>query len=393
VNLLDKLILIFLGELIFGGPLGTIFLEISIRKLLILMIFFCSIIVLFRDGLLKKLHINLIVLLITYMLIWGLFIPYLNDINLNYALKEIYPLTCLFLIIPFIQVFNYYGAHRYLDFISYLMSILSIIIIITWCTASYYDSQEYAFALKSFYQKISGSSDHLYIGPMPDGSFRVMWITCMILPFLIIYKNINSIKVGWTILFIISVYASGTRAFFYSSLIIVMTMLILKLKKKIFPVLALILITGIFLVKEFAVDTRIFQVKSEFDLDSPRAEQFLSLMRLFYEYPIMGAGFGATGDILRSDMAPYSYELTYVSLFAKTGFIGISIILILSLIFFFNNFKKFSSNKIILSLIFSSFLFITSTNPYLLNIFGVTFLSFLIALNNYYKNKLIGDYV
>lgn len=60
--------------------------------------------------------------------------------------------------------------------------------------------------------------------------------------------------------------------------------------------------------------------------DDLRAELVHSLLGRFSESPAWGYGFGYAGAVLRSETAPYSYELSNLALLTKVGIIGILIV-------------------------------------------------------------------
>jgi len=131
---------------------------------------------------------------------------------------------------------------------------------------------------------------------------------------------------------------------------------------------------------------RLFEVASEFDSDSARFEQFFSLLRLFSDYPFLGAGFGAHADVLRSDVTPYSYELTYVALLAKLGSLGFISLVILLFFLVSIALHRFRGKSFEIIAITFTFLFVTSTNPYLINFVGIAIVSVLIAIVFYQDN-------
>jgi hypothetical protein len=375
----NLLILVFFTDVVFGGSLGFMIYGVRLRGLLALILigsFLASLIV---NPLLKRWQLILLFSVMFVILVWGLLVPSLRGVNLTYSIAEASPLVGLTLALPLMQAFKKNGVIYYLDFINWSMTFVSFVIIFVWILANFFDSPEYAFGLKQFYLTVSGGDFGMYIGPMPDGSFRVMWITCLLLPFLLIYKNFNSFRLGWSIYYIAAIYATGTRSFLYVALLI-FTVSLYRHRRMLFKLALPIVITVLFFSAHMLEGIRLFELASEFDSESPRFEQFFSLVRLLADFPLMGSGFGSQADILRSDAAPYSYELTYVALLAKLGSLGF--IGFLTLLFFLVKiaFYSFPEKKVEILLILFSLLFITSTNPYLINFIGITIVSFLIAV-------------
>lgn len=375
----DWLILIFFTDIVFGGSLGFMIYGVPLRKFLALILIGSFLASLIINPLLKRWELILLCSVMFVILVWGLLVPSLRGVNLTYSIAEASPLLGLTLALPLMQAFKKNGVSYYLDFINWSIALLSFIIIFVWILANFFDSPEYAFGLKQFYLFVSGDDFGMYIGPMPDGSFRVMWITCLLLPFLLIYKNIDSFRLGWSLYYIAVIYATGTRSFLYVALLI-FTISLYRHRRTLFTLALPIVITFLFVGAHTLEGIRLFELASEFDSESPRFEQFFSLLRMLSDFPIMGSGFGSQADILRSDVAPFSYELTYVALLAKVG--GLGFIGFLTLLFFLVKITvhSFPKKKVEILLILFSLLFITSTNPYLINSVGITTVSFLIAV-------------
>lgn len=57
--------------------------------------------------------------------------------------------------------------------------------------------------------------------------------------------------------------------------------------------------------------------------DDIRSEQVFSLLRTFERHFIMGTGFGASADEIRSESVPWSYEMSILALCMKIGLVGI----------------------------------------------------------------------
>lgn len=375
----DGLLLMFLFDLAFGGSLGFVVGGLAIRKLLTVALIGCFFVDLGKGLYLKGWQVQLASAVVTAILVWGGLLPGLRGVDASYAVAESSPLIGLFLALPMAQAMRDYGARRYLDFICICLAILCIVIVSVWFLANYMNAPVYALGLKLFYMVVSGDDFGTYIGPMPDGSFRVMWVTCLLLPFVLFYKNLTSFKAGWTLLLLLAIYATGTRSFLYASFLIV-AMSVWRHRPWVFLMSLPLVLVGVVSSAHMLDGIRVFDVLSEFESESARFEQFFSLMRLFADYPVLGAGFGAQADILRSETAPYSYELTYVALLSKVGVVGILGFGVGVVYLMQAAFRRFPAKRIEVVVFVLSLLFITSTNPYLINFVGISLLSFSIAV-------------
>jgi hypothetical protein len=192
----------------------------------------------------------------------------------------------------------------------------------------------------------------------------------------------------WTLFYILAVYATGTRSFIYASVLIIF-FICMRHHKNIFIYIIIPSILALsIIIMPIIEQVRVFELKSEIESDSPRLLQLLSLLKLFYMNPFFGAGFGSQADIIRAESAPYSYELTYVALLAKTGILGILFLSILIINILNKAMIRFPDKNKEVILIFICFCFITSTNPYLFNLVGISLVAFLLALvySNYFLN-------
>lgn len=372
------LLFLYIGEIILGGALGLQPAGIPLRKLLITALLACFFASLLGNYRFKYWQLGLLGGLSFLIVGWGSIIPLIKGTNLSHTAAEITPLAGLLLTFPIMQAIRVHGAQRYLEFANRCTAAVAMVVIIAWALATFFDRIEFALGLKILFLYISGDDFGTYIGPMPDGSFRVMWITCMLFPFMLIYKNYNRFNPQWTIFYLIAIYATGTRSFLYVALFI-LAALLLRRRPVIAAVAIPLVLTAAIAWSNIFEDTRLFQIAPEFDLDSPRSEQFFSLMRLFSENPLFGAGFGAHADILRSEDSPYSYELTYVALLAKLGSFGFMALLLAAAAGLHAAMARYRRKSLEIMLLVISFVAVTATNPYLINAVGITILSFMIA--------------
>lgn len=104
-----------------------------------------------------------------------------------------------------------------------------------------------------------------------------------------------------------------------------------------------------------------------------RAEQYTLLMRSWSERPFFGWGYGAVSEyIIRSDLTPFIYELSYVALLFQTGIFGfLSYLFLIGWIYFkfckIRNKVSLTFNNYNISILvgLTTFLMANATNPYL----------------------------
>ena len=118
-------------------------------------------------------------------------------------------------------------------------------------------------------------------------------------------------------------------------------------------------------------------VLSAFDYESSysayiRRIQFFALIKEWRFHPIFGAGPGAIiKEIVRSEIMPWAFELTYVSLLYQLGLVGITLYAVLlawiykKARFIFNLGSVLSFHLLPILIGTTSFLIANATNPYL----------------------------
>jgi hypothetical protein len=117
-----------------------------------------------------------------------------------------------------------------------------------------------------------------------------------------------------------------------------------------------------------AFETR-YQSRAVDVSDEIRKEQTAALMDAWHESPVIGGGFGYyTKDYIRSERAPYIYEVQWLSFLIKLGLLGMifPIFLVLLLLYGILNGQRIPDHYV-LALVLLSFLAGGFTNQYLVN--------------------------
>ena len=110
--------------------------------------------------------------------------------------------------------------------------------------------------------------------------------------------------------------------------------------------------------------------------DDIRSEQAFSLLRSFEAHFLVGTGFGASSDDVRSELVPWSYEMSILALYMKIGLIGIFCLAVVVFICFItkkdHNFDKMECLDFSrLTALITVVVFCGNTNPYLFSMLGV----------------------
>jgi len=121
------------------------------------------------------------------------------------------------------------------------------------------------------------------------------------------------------------------------------------------------------------------------DKDSARQLQLAALMGGFYDYPLIGTGFGGITDVVRSNERPWTYELTYLRILFNSGLIGVCLLGVFFLAYFLIVLKKirrttaYKETYVAMMVGFLCVLIASASNPYL-NSFDFIFVLSIIPL-------------
>jgi hypothetical protein len=129
-------------------------------------------------------------------------------------------------------------------------------------------------------------------------------------------------------------------------------------------------------------NTVVDRVGTTFSDDSAgdRVDQFGPLLAGWESAPVLGRGFGSVASVVRSEQAPYLYELTYVALLMKLGGVGLTVFLAIPAILLARPLirrAKLTPQQAASWVSILCILAASATNPYLLNLVGLGAISFL----------------
>ena len=369
----NNLLYFLLASGLLFGPFGFYLFGISINQaimVLLVLINFVTALIVFRQS---RLCLLVIIMWIAFLVWTALLLPVLSSGSLNYALSEARSLAWVLLIIPVMSCLRS-GSWSYLLRRLFPFVIVVSIVIDFVYVAAIFGNESYGFAVRvllgQFALTAGSVTDNIFIGPVSDGSFRVMWIFSIILPFYLFWAvdNLSSYLRAIALLILgVAIIASGSRALIGVAIVMGLTQMSASSR------IALIFggsfagILSVFYLFPSLFDLRIFSLVEDFTAGSARGDQATALFAEFLEAPLLGRGFGFYSDeMIRNTAAPYSYEYTYLSLLTKIGFLGLLWLgLMIGILL-----KTTGASKQRMILLLGFFL-ITATNPYLWTLLGV----------------------
>jgi O-antigen ligase len=390
---------LFTVELIIGGPGYWSIGGISVRRTLVVLltVWFLA---LWAFGRLRVVpgHLVTLAFIAMFLLVWVVLVPVMHDAyQLPLAAQEGLPVALLF---PATLAHAYFRA-RPEDWLTIrriagrTLTAAAIGALLLWVVGTFSDIEPFAVALAAQVFFTMGNADveaALFIHEMPDGFFRVMWITSVLFVPGLLYALAARRPLG-CMLFTAALFVSYTRALWLAAMLGILVALIAAPRRD--PVLrrrpaAMLLMAAAISVAVFGglgnepsslLSTAADRIAATFSDDSAadRFTQFQPLVEAWQDRPLFGAGFGsAAGGSSRSDVAPYLYELTYVALLMKVGVIGWLALLAGTLLMVLLRRRAANRYRACALGAIGSFLAAAGTNPYLLNLVGMGLLAFLV---------------
>jgi hypothetical protein len=416
------LFIIFVAELILGGGGHLIDIGgISFRILIFSAITFIFMIYIFAFRTFFAIPPYLSAFFVTSLIIfvfWGLFIGLSVSSNgLSFVLGDSNAWLYVLIFIPFHQwAVRYKWKPEFI--VTSVVSLTTILALIT----------DFAFLIMLFsptsiakvhnvFNKIGNAlGADVYVGLMPDGFLRVMWINSLFLLPSIAFITLSFLKLynkktvlRSVLLFIIflvnvlAVFASYSRGLWIGSILFLLIGLILIRNKRIIVTSIVSLLSGLvplsvvgkinlfhFLTSRLSSSFSVSDIANAVKIAETKA-----LLNSIMESPLLGRGFGYVSPYFVASLSnPYSYEVFIFDITMKVGLIGdMLIILMLWYIFkhlfsirreFIRRTMYFYSDAV--SLIVSTLiaiLFVGLTNPFLNSSVGfgaIGLLLFFVAL-------------
>jgi hypothetical protein len=337
----------FLVELILGGPLG-VYGGVPVR--FILFGACCGILSLGLGmrGKITRAHLVALVSVVGFLLVsalWVVVVPVFTRGRFGFAISEARAFLVL-LLVPLLLAVTPGGqlgelVRRFQRVAVWSSVLLALFQVAIWLIGTLLAELRWVIGpvLSSMF---GGASDFIYVGPMPDGFFRVFWISTLwilvsvfwlplvvppgprraVLLAILVFGMFVSYSrgiwlgliAGWTVAYV----AGLDRRYLVRSLV----------RASIPAALLLTLLLGA-LAATGQLERSMARFTSTVSVEDPsvavRVEQARYLVALWYEHPFIGGGYGAYAPrYIRSTEAPFSYEHMSYAFLAKLGLLGLA---------------------------------------------------------------------
>jgi hypothetical protein len=335
----------FLIETILGGPFG-IYGGVPVRFLLL----FASGLVLLFGLLFRKrivgAHRIPLLSIVGFLLFNGLWIaivPVLTGTDMHWALREPHAFIVLGLVAVALALFRpdqlTTVVHRMQRLVVWTALVLAVFQVSLWVLGMVIPAFRWAVPV-ALGVVFRGATDQFFVGEMPDGFFRVFWIStlwCLLAFFwvpLVIRRT--GLRRLCEMLLLLDLFVAYSRGIWIGLLVGLLAAAAASITRAnagrmlarfvVGGAAAALTLVGI-LAATGALDRGIARFQSttsrKDESIGARVEQAPYLLALWYEHPFVGSGYGAYSHAnVRSQDAPYSYEHMPYALLAKLGLLG-----------------------------------------------------------------------
>jgi O-antigen ligase len=337
---------VFVIEVILGGPFG-IYGGVRVRLLLLALSVAILVFALLVRGRVERSHLPTILGIAGFLIcngIWVAIVPVLAGTNMHWALREPHAFAVLSLVVLVLAVLQRGQLARLVPRLQRVVVVTSLILasfqVALWVLGTVLGDLKWVvpFTLSLVFP---GGGDQIYVGQMPDGFFRVFWISSLwcVLSFFWVPIAFPESRLNWLFrgLLLLDIFAAYSRGIWLGVVVGQAVVLVttlspgrvgkIRARSVLIGALAIAALIGV-----LAVTGTLNRGAGRFTSTTSRADPSISariaqaphLLRLWYEDPVLGKGYGAYApEHLRSQEAPYSYENMPYALLAKLGLLGV----------------------------------------------------------------------
>lgn len=336
----------FIVETILGGPFGN-YGGISVRLLLLAASCAVLLFAVLVRGRVAGSHLVPILSVSGFAIlngIWVAVVPVMMETNMHWSLREPYAFVVLIPVVLMLAVLEPEQLPRVTGGLQRLVVVTSVVLAIfqvgLWVigTLFYQVSWVVPLALDALFR---GAGDQLFVGRLPDGFFRVFWIStlwCLLgffwTPVAFSGFRLRRLLQGILLMDLFVTYSRGIWIGLAIGLLVAEAVTVTRrtagrtlMRFAAASVITVSLLIGV-LAAAGALEPWLARFASTTSRDDPsigaRIEQAPHLLQLWYEHPVVGSGYGAFAPgYVRSEEAPYSYEHMPYALLAKLGLLGV----------------------------------------------------------------------
>ncbi|EFB2632398.1 hypothetical protein FHO58_07840 [Escherichia coli] len=346
----------------------------------------------------------------TFCLIFGVVVPFLNDVKLEYAITELLSFYGI-LLCPLIAQNRYISVNwkkirKFILFICIISAFIHILIWLLGLMGSGYVDLIKQLCIRVLTANNDDLIDNIIIADTPDGLFRVLLpnSSLLIIGFYLSFQQYlnrkNYIHLLIVFVMLLALYTTWTRALYLSPIIVIGGVLFYKIfpftlqlgKIGAYNLLSFIILFFIVISTVLVQPTllSLLGIASE-SSDEIRYTQVIWIFNTFMNSPVLGTGLGGSAEDVRSLIAPWTYEMSLLALIMKLGLVGVFLFISISAIKipeflegFFDG-RRIPVKKVVWIYFSLSVLMMFSTNPFMLSFPGITITLFILCELNSFK--------
>ncbi len=386
------LIVISLDILLTSSGNWTNYIGINIRKATFIAICLLTTIFWLKKSKINKNYLEIQVLIIIFLILWGWIIPMIFETKINYSLSDSMLFYGILFLIPIYEyISNYISWDDAKIFIFRIIKIFALIHILL--ISLYYLFEYNNDKIKLINSILEGGEESINIGYRPD--FGVLSGSSIFL-FLGLYLALTVKKSYLNILIIfLAILSTGTRSLGIGAVLLIIFYYFkgsIQIKSKIFLPGFIICMISMSVVLVITIKYKLLNSSflSRPDSDDYRVDQISGIIEKIINNPFFGIGFGGHTDFISNESTPYSYELSILALMMKLGIIGI---IFLSTIFYkflyinHNLLNYKSKDNVFWFLTLVIIVFMANTNPYLFSFLGFYLIAFFYIEYRYINDR------
>ena len=406
------LFFIFFAELtLFGSGAWSLSYGFSFRKTVFVFLIICLVIESLRRGVIYSRWPILFSLFAIWLISWAVALPIYENTPIEAVKADVSSMIGL-IILPLIGASEIHVSHwlalrKWIFFTISISALLHNAIFLIALKYEAFGSIVQLFMLQFFTAGDDGVADKVVISVSSLDRHYVFWASSSILlvGLYIAISNLITKKstINYLIFinFLMAIYATGIRAFIMLPLVMFIAYyffkLVFKLKNKnslLRDMLLVGVLIGITIPVLISIDPSFLSWTGlgQDSSDSLRYEQMMPMLHTIINNPLMGVGIGGSTSEIRSDIAPWSYELSILALIMKIGFVGLCVVYAVCVMILNEcKIRVHANNKLEISLLFSflfGYVFVCNTNPFLFSLIGVGIIFFIFVELNYINTNV-----
>lgn len=412
-SLFSIILILYYIELIFGGAgqWSYYYFGVNIRKTIFLIVAIYLLYVYLKNSKIKNIDVTVLIAGLYFIGIGLILSPIYFGTNFVYVIPDATPHISILLITWIYlntQENSYFNFEKIIYWVYLLIFIFACLHLTIFLLLSIFPDIGFQYVEIVKIALDPTGLENVYIGIMDNGMPRVFIVSSIFLVYglykscINIYNSFSYIKLIFTSIFFAAILSTQVRAIVLSvpigifiGYIILLLISNFKLGKSVTSLIVALsfIVISFMTISLFSPEILEFFGVDREGSDLERVSQIPHLLHAILDNWFIGVGFGGNAGYIRSDVAPYGYEMAILATFMKLGIVG-SIYLLIYIYYFISkitpNFQIICGNKFIFNAFYClgfTYWFSFNTNPYLFNAVGLSVLLLILIESSILKRR------